>query len=280
MDPNAKTKNCVFCGRSSREVKISGEHVIRKALMRLFPEATGHAFNRRETGTDPVLRTLYDVHLLDVKVNRVCKPCNEGWLDVEVDRKVESLLERLIVGAASSIDTIVLGAGDQFRLALWATKTAATRYLLDLPLPVDGDKLRYAWMFEQRSPPPNTRVWLVHREPDPNISGRHLYFRFAGGAGYIHEVCFNLKGIQVHVLDESAVGRMTLSEVSLHMQAWSAVQQIWPLSGHDIIWPPLHRVSAGLAEVISGCIGEALGFFVHESPAVIRDPRVTPNHLW
>jgi hypothetical protein len=77
-----KLKTCVFCKKSSPEVKISREHVLRKKIKNILPEIDGmflHQFNL-DTYTGDLSHTSKDIPQspYELQVNDVCKTCNEG----------------------------------------------------------------------------------------------------------------------------------------------------------------------------------------------------------
>lgn len=108
-------KACIFCGSTTN--KISKEHVFRNALRKYAPSDLGMMFENFTTGER---RELKD-SLFDQTLRKVCKPCNEGWME-RLEVQVEPVLAALIMGEPTSLTQHEARA-----LARWAAKTNVVR---------------------------------------------------------------------------------------------------------------------------------------------------------
>jgi hypothetical protein len=103
----------------------------------------------------------------DQTVNRVCKPCNEGWLN-DLEKQVEDTLVSAIKGVKTELTHEMSMA-----VATWAAKTAAVRSLQDKePQGIPNEHFRY--IYEHRACPPNTAVWMAHIGYCRATSHRHV----------------------------------------------------------------------------------------------------------
>ena len=143
-------------------MKMSKEHVIRSALRKFLPQIDSEkkalfteSYLDTKTGTPRARQYEAPVGPFDQTSNKVCKTCNETWLDNDVESPVESLLGEFMQGQIQRLDHA--GA---CRLALWASKTAAVRTLLDRgPISLPPEHFRH--IKEKLEPPPNTRVYAA-----------------------------------------------------------------------------------------------------------------------
>lgn len=85
---------------------------------------------------------------------RVCKVCNEGWMETNVERPVQSILGPMILGQSTVLDLAA-----QSRLAAWAAKTAmVARYAESPPLGLDRRWLDH--MYRNQLAPDSWYVWI------------------------------------------------------------------------------------------------------------------------
>lgn len=168
-------KKCVFCHRSPPEVKMSGEHVLRAKLAKILPSEGTH-INWAQNYICPTSGELNEKFRkipsgpFDQKVNDVCKECNEGWLNKSVELPCEQYIEPAILGQSFT----TTGEARKY-IALWASKTAAVRGLMD-PKPRGIPVEHFQWIKEKLTPPPNTYVWLGKSQFTPLTVTRHLRF--------------------------------------------------------------------------------------------------------
>ncbi|WP_394789093.1 hypothetical protein [Rhodoferax sp.] len=174
-----KPKVCLFCGRGAPEVKISGEHVLRAKLQEHFPKQdTTTLLHRYQSDEGVKYRSLrIPQGPFTSVVNEVCKPCNEGWLNLELEIPVEPVLVSLIHGKALRLEV-----NDLRLLSLWAAKTASIRALM-VPGPRSIPPEHYRQMMDLREPPEGTHVWMANSVRDWSAFTRHARIALPAGDG-------------------------------------------------------------------------------------------------
>lgn len=113
----------------------------------------------------------------DWLVNDVCKTCNEGWLNHNVEMPAEGILALAMQGRPMRAME-----ADTRSLALWASKTSAVRALMD-PLPRAIPPAHYAHIKDRLEPAPNTLIWLAHTEFCSTPFMRHTRLGTVGAGG-------------------------------------------------------------------------------------------------
>jgi hypothetical protein len=123
----AINRHCIFCGPTTR--KITGEHVFPQWMSELFRGAGSTKYRvRRAIGTHRALvsEKTRGANMLDIKVNAVCKKCNnEDLCDLE-DIFAKPILVPLILGMKRRLTD-----EQQMILAAWITKTAMVNEFTD-----------------------------------------------------------------------------------------------------------------------------------------------------
>ena len=139
---------CAFCGRTP----TTNEHIFPRWLERYLP-----ADRRQQREVARYGKGGFDISHpvigLDFRVNRVCAPCNNGWLSALEEESIP-VLHTLIKG----LELRLLNPREQRQIALWAVKTAMLTDLTQAD-PVLGFNLR-SRLRTHRAVPAGTRVWL------------------------------------------------------------------------------------------------------------------------
>lgn len=146
-------RSCAFCQRQDR--KISGEHAWPLWIRELLASTDAYVVLARHA-RQQVRWPIPDTEM-GVKVNAVCKPCNEGWMS-DLETAATPIVRPLVLG-----HTIELTEPDLETLARWAVKTAM---VFDLVTPLNG---RPYYTDEERSrlraspglPDGQPLVWLA-----------------------------------------------------------------------------------------------------------------------
>lgn len=89
-----------------------------------------------------------------VTVSRVCRSCNQGWMN-DLETAARPVLTPLIDGQVAEVDGNVVQD-----LATWVVKTCLMAELTH-PESAATPPEFYRWLFETRTPPPHTRIWAV-----------------------------------------------------------------------------------------------------------------------
>ncbi len=229
-------RTCVFCGKRG----VSNEHVI--------PAWVGKALDkhlrpgRRWTHTQGDIT--FEDEAFQFKVKRVCRDCNHGWMDTEIEQPNRPYLEAMMDDAALTLSNV-----GQSGIATWVIKTHMMMQYQVRTRPVRAEQL--AWLYQHRTPPPNSQVWLgaTTRRRRNWINGRHLsqeWYSYDPDAPPPYPA-------DAHILD---VENLTLAidhlvmvairrsgpEDNFLLQLPPALQetfvQIWPIRPFAVTWPP------------------------------------------
>ena len=227
-------KCCVFCGRCTPKVKISKEHLIKSDLRKYLPEidaAKGQmsrsTFLSDEGLADQRVYFAKAIGPFDQTLNRVCKPCNEGWLDRDVELPAEQVLGSSMQGRCRSLNGV-----DRANLARWTAKTVALRALRD-----PGESavpLKYFRLLEEtRTPPPVTRVWAA-RLDESMAWDRQMKFRLQA-----KNVEASMASLTTYVLGQMVLFATTFEHEGLGNLIFSAKFQELSESRIVQVWPSL-----------------------------------------
>jgi hypothetical protein len=138
------SRKCVFCDGPAS----SREHVIPKWVGEELPKKPKakwrHVQRERAWATDHV----------DFKVKRVCRECNHGWMNDEIENPARPVLTRMIHGEAVKLTRPL-----QERVATWAVKTHAMAQFLHEDRRPITEELRQS-LYEDKIAPPQSQVWL------------------------------------------------------------------------------------------------------------------------
>lgn len=140
---------CVFCGGSP----TTNEHVFPRWLERFLPPDRRQVLELSRYGENGYERALDSVGL-GFRVNRVCAPCNGGWMS-RLEEESIPVLSPLIEGLN---DVELLSLRDQRQIALWATKTAMMTDLTQAD-PILRPDQRFR-LRTHRAIPGGTRIWM------------------------------------------------------------------------------------------------------------------------
>jgi hypothetical protein len=140
---------CVLCGAR----RTTNEHVFPRWLERFLPDDRRQRLELTRYGEDGYDKALDKVGL-DIRVNKVCAACNNGWMS-RVEEDSIDVLSPLIAGLD---DVVRLSLAEQRQIALWATKTAM---MVDqtqaVPLLTYAQRSR---LRTHRAIPGGTRIWI------------------------------------------------------------------------------------------------------------------------
>ncbi len=95
----------------------------------------------------------------EATVTRVCRPCNNGWMN-DLEEASRSVLKPLIGGEEGSVDR-----GSAEDLATWVTKTCFMAQLTH-PASAAVPPEDYRWLYKHRTPPADTHVWALNIEAE------------------------------------------------------------------------------------------------------------------
>jgi hypothetical protein len=228
-------RRCGFCGRSG---KLTGEHLWADWLRELLSNKEA-PFPHRRTSTIGGLDHQWLMPPFTLRVNEVCRACNNGWMS-ELEEQAKPLLKPMILGKPTQ-----LSERDQVTLATWAAKTAMVYQLTTKHRAIRPYEYEYLRLhLKPRSP---AQVWLATRtneEPKPSIFG----YRASGMAptrggpprheGYLITLAIGYFVAQVYGHD------LEMDSEALWTRRGPlapSLQQIWPYA-EPAGWPPAQRV--------------------------------------
>ncbi|HBW1395550.1 TPA: HNH endonuclease [Klebsiella pneumoniae] len=181
-------KSCVFCGKSSDEVKITKEHVLPRWLKKVVQQGKWNGYVSSSMEEDPVSRSIHGQTIFDNTISVVCGGCNNGWMSIDLEVPVSNFLPSLIFG-----QPITLGREELDVLSLWAAKTAFMRMLQDGDSVLPGS---YYKSLSNLQLPSSVSVLLGAREPIGNQAVQTRAFRLKDMMGGHAFAC----GIEIHSL--------------------------------------------------------------------------------
>jgi hypothetical protein len=188
------------------------------------------------------------ISAFDMKVNDVCKPCNEGWLEQKVETPAENAIIRLMNGLPLFINNA------NAKIYLCGSKTAAVRALIDpghraIP-PEHYNAIRIDLV-----PPPGTLVWLANIQYCSDMLTRHLRVALKDDdqlALVTHVTTFLLGNLGLYVMGASNPAQ---SEEVFHESqrrlAMAGALKIWPNAVSTVGPAPRNVISLPLADQLS-----------------------------
>jgi hypothetical protein len=160
-------RRCAFC---DKEAKISGEHLWSAWMSKIFGNPT-FRLQRRDDEDNVISEWKSDE--INITVNVVCKPCNEGWMSHLEESHARPAMTELILGHhVSSLDSLRASA-----IARFACKTAM---VVDYMRPAESsffgraERLQFG---DSLCIPNALQVFLACFRP--GISGRLHAFRYS-----------------------------------------------------------------------------------------------------
>ena len=220
-------RQCIFCGRSAPDVRITREHVYQKAFKQVLNQASPFFWRSSQPALGQGNEERIQPHgIFDLQVNAVCAPCNNGWLNTEVERPAEGHLKQMMLGLPLEIDRAAC-----LHISRWAAKTAAMRALLDRPpYPIPTEHFR--WIMERLEPPPYTAVWLGRCSTTECCLGRQVRVGVGGkGSGSGHITTTHLGAMALFVT--GAADTVAAVNLEHHFRKFShfPLIQLWPFAG-------------------------------------------------
>jgi hypothetical protein len=147
-------RRCIFCNSGA---KMTDEHAIPDWVGDCLPGEGKFTFSREAGGT-------WSSDELTMKVARVCKTCNEGWMS-RLEVRVKPLLCEALGGGRAEWTP-----RDQRRIATWLYKTAIV-----MDLATGGSRVppeHYRFLRKNVHPPQRSRVWLAVYAPHDLALGK------------------------------------------------------------------------------------------------------------
>jgi len=230
----AQRRECVFC----HAPKLSKEHVIpqwvREVLLGLDTSAGTPFVHTSDSGSS--VRS-WAKNYLDFTVKRVCRDCNHGWMNLEIEKPARQALTAMIQGRS-----ITLTPQDQEHVAAWTLKTHMMAQYRHTPTRhVVPEQLR--WLSEHKRAPPKSRVWLAGYagQPPGGAWGRTYHFRLYSpdvvGAGHVFDA--EMMTLRIgHLVIQTFKWSGPIEEFRMDLPSGILpfLASIWPIND-SITWP-------------------------------------------
>ncbi len=235
---------CVFCGYP----QVTKGHVLPRWMGKqgISPKEA------RLLQTDDKGRAIRDKPgaLFADNARRVCQDnCNGGWMS-RIEDAAKPTLERLIRGYSTS-----LSPSDQEHVAKWCSLVALMASFLQPEVPIPRE--HFTWMYQHKTPPNGTTVWLgsqAWRATDSRAIAYHrralqipwdgLHHSLAPeplvipedvNCYYVTVSCYSLFQVLAVILPRRK-GEVTLT-VRRPPSIMPTIQAIWP-QPKPLVWPP------------------------------------------
>lgn len=147
---------CIFCGQRR---KLSREHVVPQWVSRVLSKdprgwpAPIRGYRQDREGN--VTRTFVGSKVVELVMRRVCKVCNEGWMEQQLERPSQPILGPMLAGQAVTLDPAA-----QSLLAAWMAKTAMVYgYTTSPVMELAPDWLTH--MYQRQRAPDTWHVWIA-----------------------------------------------------------------------------------------------------------------------
>jgi hypothetical protein len=145
---------------------MSNEHVWPQWLKEVMPDVAAQTQNWHEgsltdptTGKSDTTSRAIPNTILESKVRRPCKRCNESWMN-DIESAARPVLTSLILGQERS-----LSSDDLTALAVWTAKTVVV-YEFVYPRTAAIPEEHHRFLFEAKMPLPNMNIWIARLEAD------------------------------------------------------------------------------------------------------------------
>ena len=223
---------CIFCGERR---KMSKEHVIPQWVSKELAKDPRELQSPITVCVDgKPTRQMPSSRVINIVTKRVCKVCNEGWMETWLERPVQPTLTSMLHG-----ERTVLDVEARVHLAGWAAKVAMVAgYAQRPPEPVRQDWLPF--MYDQHIPPPDWHVWTTGYEgATPALYERGTFTRLLpdGRPSGDHGITMTL------VVGYVAFKIVGIAGAAPDFLSRDHVSRLWPPFTFDaLVWPPRHHL--------------------------------------
>lgn len=254
-------KVCIFCGRTP----TTNEHIWPRWAADLLPKSIGHKRfildGNRGAETLKIPKQLHrQGSVSTVRIERVCKGCNSGWMSAFEDG-IKPLLTQMINGEISILD--------DKHLAILTTYLTYKLMVLDW---ADGDPVlpssaNHAF-HDERTMPPLTSIQIANcYEGRWRNAFRSYFCAVSLPEDYIGpDQPRNLKSIALGIGNLFVFAIFsTQVDIKANFDDWQVIR-LWPPTGRGHSWPPIYPISSQEAENIAVTVEK----FIQTSDKVVE----------
>lgn len=167
---------CVLCG--DPDAKLTKQHLLRRSWLTKYPDLNSLFSAYRIVTPEGMKIDERRGNFFDQQVRSVCRQCNHGFLNEEVELKVDGVIDRLF-----TTPTLSLTAAEAQALRRWAYVVALFRSLQDMDA---GSNAPLEWFRDFRasnaSVPPQVQVYFARVDSAANMTKSRLTWHPVGGA--------------------------------------------------------------------------------------------------
>lgn len=243
--------DCMYCGRRAD----SKEHVVATRFVDLLSkDPRGFRVPTRlyVTQKDGSRKTIGGKRDKTGKptleyTTRVCQKCNNEWMN-DADSAVWDPVSAMIQGHSVTLDAVT-----QRALAFWIMKLAVTaRTAAGSNLPIEKEWTD--WLYQQRTPIPNWRVWIGHY-----IGGEPFWYKPDDIRAEVDPLSPPLPSGSKMLRENGVLATMAIGHLFVQVIGFgggaavqgtqeTAVRSVWPVSSSSMAWPPPEHIDdAGLS---------------------------------
>lgn len=248
---------CIYCGGTG----LTKEHMWADWLRAYIPrEMKQHRLERTLQFADPAKNVVShhrkpgDPHSRRLRI--VCRKCNNGWMGT-LQEKAKPILVPMF-----NEQSALMYRKQQTILGAWVTMFVMTSEFLTRDwVSISADER--AWFKEKQRPPSHWRIWIGQREPyETSARFHHRTVAFSkdeskvAPAGTVPDsntqTTTALLGnhIVIHVMS-SPVARRIIKRWQLPPAIDRKLQQIWPVTVKQLIWPSNDRLTAANVNLLA-----------------------------
>jgi hypothetical protein len=257
---------CIFCGRHG----LSKEHIWSEWTHEIVPRNPDGVHDRlvvnlRKKDSDHYRKT-HQGSTSSIKIRKVCKSCNSGWMS-RLDKAAKPLLLPLI------LENPVCLSPDALRFA--ATWIAMKLMVAEWSRPIDvaTPQEERTFLMEHQEPPTSWKIWIASHSSEVWRTTYHRHSSRIGVApkGVIPSVADRpaTKNIQATTLGIGcllvyAVSTRLPLDFELPSQVRGNAFPIWPIVG-AVTWPPSRTLSQLEVETIALAMERSLSIAIPKS---------------
>lgn len=251
-----KQGKCVFCPRPGRLTK---QHIWPRWLKKINqPHVTSHTHISAGSRYD-------EPDLIHVSIKRrqghsgtrtarkVCKACNNGWIE-RLEERIRAPLTKIMTG-----ETIVLNTKLRRDFAAWFTLVTMMAEFSD-PDTLAIPPADHRFMYDKGQPPPEWKIWIARYIGNQHHRWvlRHYGMQLADSPNVLVEphkcdtqvTTFVIGQLCVHTFRSTVLGTPAGIDYEI-----TDMPRIWPLTRTNLIWPCAKVLNdRGVAHLSKGII--------------------------